>query len=133
MSSVRRITLFKIPSESDIAAVLKAYDILKATNLKVFPSHSHHLPVSLLRSPGRQAVHPLLRRGQSVQYLGGARTGLHGGGAVDVREQDGRRVLRQGVRGAQGAEEADHARPPGAMYAADREQGGGREWSEAVA
>jgi Stress responsive A/B Barrel Domain len=38
MSQVRRITLFKIPSESDITAVLKAYDILKATNKKVRPS-----------------------------------------------------------------------------------------------
>lgn len=35
MSYVRRITLFKIPSESDIEAVLKAYDVLKQTNKKV--------------------------------------------------------------------------------------------------
>jgi hypothetical protein len=35
MSPVRRITLFKIPSESDITEVLAAYDVLMATNLKV--------------------------------------------------------------------------------------------------
>lgn len=35
MAPIRRITLFKIPSETDILAVLKAYDVLMATNLKV--------------------------------------------------------------------------------------------------
>jgi hypothetical protein len=38
MSPIRRITLFKIPSESDISAVLSAYDVLMTTNLKVLPS-----------------------------------------------------------------------------------------------
>lgn len=35
MSPVRRITLFKIPSESDVTDVLTAYDVLMATHLKV--------------------------------------------------------------------------------------------------
>ena len=45
MSPIRRITLFKIPSESDISAVLSAYDVLMTTNLKVLLSFPP-LPIS---------------------------------------------------------------------------------------
>jgi hypothetical protein len=46
MSYVRRITLFKIPSESDITAVLKAYDILKETNKKVCLASFYQFPTN---------------------------------------------------------------------------------------
>lgn len=69
MAYVRRITLFKIPSESDIDALLKAYDILKQTNKKVRDTFLPTLLLNNSATPERQALHPLLRRQQGVQHV----------------------------------------------------------------
>jgi hypothetical protein len=63
MSPVRRITLFKILSESDITAVLAAYDVLMATNLRVplqLLSLLHiPIPILALTSPPFSLFFPL--------------------------------------------------------------------------
>ena len=89
MSPIRRITLFKIPSESDISAVLSAYDVLMTTNLKVLLSFPP-LPISssLTKSPtsGLKTLHPNLRGLARLQHLRGTFGGVHGGGAEHVCE-----------------------------------------------
>ena len=97
MSPIRRITLFKIPSESDISAVLSAYDVLMATNLKV--RHHTSLPAfSLLKKithlPGLKTLHPNMRRLARLQHLRGTLGRVHGGGAEHVCEQGGCGLLR---------------------------------------
>lgn len=100
MPLFHRITLFKIPSESDVDAVLHSYDILKETNRKVcpsssipspFPSTQNHHNIILIEIiyAGSKVLHHLLHRLTGRQHVRVPVPGLHGGSAVDLRVKGG--------------------------------------------
>lgn len=93
---IRRVTLFKIPTEEGQEQLLAKYRDMPQKALKVFPPTSlpHlHLISELTRLSGRRTIHPRHPSRQGVPRP--ARSGLHSGRFNGLQEQGGYAVLRQ--------------------------------------
>lgn len=93
---IRRVTLFKIPTEEGQEQLLAKYRDMPQKALKVFPpnslSHLHRIQ-ELTGPSGRRTIHPRHPSRQDVPRPAGS--GLHSGRFNGLQEQGGYVVLRQ--------------------------------------
>ena len=88
-SYIKRTTLFQIPKEENQDAVIKQYEVLRRTALKVVKSQSRCHGEADNGLLGWEAVYRVERVAQSAQYFFPAERGLHDCVAINIQDKRG--------------------------------------------